>query len=167
MKKILTVLLLSICWQLYSQDLGAKHEVKLDLPYILATAAKLEYEQIFSEGTTFGVSGLYHFNDYYNITYHLLGFYRWYFGKEPISGFFLEANTGLFGGTYESWISKIGFEEKEKVDYTSFGAGVALGWKFVTDTGIVLDVFGGAVRITNDKGPEAFPRLGVCIGKRF
>ena len=169
MKRVMMILLLVMCCQLYSQTVAEKNEFKLDLAYILAPALKVEYERLLSDGTTLGAAGLYHFDDDYNIKYQILGFYRWYFGKEPISGFFLEANMGISGGYYESWFSYAldGSKEESEESYSALGAGIALGWKFVTNTGVVLDIFSGIGRMVGDVGPEVYPRWGVCIGKRF
>ena len=171
MKKVMLFLMLIMSIRLYSEitnsteassgtTLAAKHELKIDLAYVLVPAIKIEYERLFSAGSTWGLVGLYDFDDYY----HLLGFYRWYFGKEPISGFFLEGHAGVIGGNMEDhWL--YGYDNNG--DFTAPAVGVALGWKFTTNAGVVLDIFTGLGRLIGEDSPGSYHRSGICIGKRF
>ena len=110
---------------------------------------------------------LYNFNSPDELYYRtqVLGTYRLFFGKIPMSGFFLEGNFGLISGRYDpadSWWPR------EYKPYTAFGMGLALGWKFhIPKSSIVLDLFAGAGRLIGDDNPGGYPRMGICVGKRF
>ena len=165
MKKITLILLLALSWQAYSQiperNIVAKHEMKIDMAYLLSPAFKLEYENLLNEGNSWGIVGFANIANNPTFAYQLLGFYRLYFGKSFASGFFLEGNFGVTGGhRYGSW--------SQSDDYAAAGAGIALGWKLVTEKGVVLDLFAGLGRLfENNFDPGVYPRMGICLGKRF
>jgi hypothetical protein len=48
-----------------------------------------------------------------------------------------------------------------------FGLGIAVGSKFVTTSGFVFDVYAGLGRNLLESDGQAYPRLGLTIGKRF
>jgi hypothetical protein len=167
MKKITTIVLLFVLsWQTNGQNLDISDvkrlELKLDVGYLIfAPALKVECEYFLSEWSSFGGAGLFLF-DSDELEKQLLGFYRLYFGKDPMSGFFLEGNFGISSGSYEH------YRNYELKNYMAFGVGIALGWKwYIPKSGIVLDVFAGGGRLLGDNAPWGYPRLGICVGKRF
>ena len=174
MKKItLIALLFALTWQASSQtlenSLQKRNELKLDVAFLLGSTLKVEYEYWLTDWSSVGASALYGFGSNgieidgdFSIRFQMLGTYRLYFGKEPTRGFFLEGNLGIVHGKESifSW-NPVG-------DFTAFGVGIALGWKwYIPRSGIVLDIFGGAGRLFGDNGPGAYPRAGVAVGKRF
>ena len=50
---------------------------------------------------------------------------------------------------------------------TSFGFGAAVGFKLVTRGGVSGELYLGAGRLFGDPITAAYPRCGICIGKRF
>jgi len=149
-------------------ELSKRHEIKLDVAYLLFAVVKAEYEFILTPWSSTGVVGFIDLNSGDRVfKAQALGLYRLYFGKKPNTGLFLESNLGVTTGTYKeySWT----WDERQKIDYTAFGVGLALGWKhYIPQSGIVLDIFGGLGRFWGDyENPEIYPRVGICIGKRF
>ena len=59
--------------------------------------------------------------------------------------------------------------EEEGEDWSQFGIGVTLGWKFVSSNGFVVDIHGGGGRYFGDttNAPGGFARIGVNLGYRF
>ncbi|MCL2682612.1 MAG: hypothetical protein FWE63_03875 [Bacteroidales bacterium] len=161
MKKItLIALLLALTWQVNAQTNEipnlVKNEFKIDAAYLLGLAFKVEFERLINDQSSLGIVALGNPNSDPAYGYQLLGFYRLYFGKEYASGFFLEGNFGITGAK----------------NYTVPGVGLAIGQKFVTKSNVTLDVFIGLGRVFEiDRyryyAPSIYPRVGVCIGKRF
>ena len=173
------VLLLAFGWQVSAQtpeiSLQKRNELKLDVAYLIGGAIKAEYEYLLNDYSSIGLSALYNFDtkkndyDYRTFKTQVLGIYRLYFGKEPVTGFFLECNFGLIHGeyrTYHHWNSST-------KDYAAFGVGIALGRKwYIPKSGIVLDIFAGigrkfGAKESDDQDGWGYPRVGICIGKRF
>jgi hypothetical protein len=174
MKKItLVALLFALNWQANAQisetpDLK-KNELKIDVAYILDATIKAEYEHFLNDWSSLGAVAFQKFSskDAYNeYKTQLLGLYRLYFGKQPMSGFFLEGSFGLTAGNWYNYDYSNWSERHEK--YIAFGVGVALGWKFhIPKSNVVLDLFGGAGRLFGNDHPGGYPRAGICVGKRF
>ena len=178
MKKIaLIALLFALSWQTYAQNFEdpnfKRNELKFDVVHLLLPAIKLEYEYFRNDWSSFGAVGLISFssdsdNDIFftNLKSQLLGFYRLYFGKNPMRGFFLEGNLGISSGTYEHRSGGL-FSPRETKPYTAFGVGIALGWKFhIPKSDVVLDIFSGMGRLFHDDA-GFYQRVGICVGKRF
>jgi hypothetical protein len=174
MKKItLIALLLVMSWQINAQSENIsdfdRNELKLDVVHILFSMVKAEYEYWLNDWSSIGLVGLYNFGSgLFNGGEPLwrtkvLGTYRLFFSKNPMQGFFLEGTAGIISGsTVDTWLG--GKPEK----YTAFGAGIAIGWKwYIPKSGITLDLTYGAGRLFNNDDPLFYPRMGVCVGKRF
>lgn len=163
-------------WYLAKEEPEAlikRNELKLNLPTtIFMLHPEITYERILSED--FGVGASLGFNpgsDEYPINFMLAPFARWYFGGNSVSmqkygaGLFIELNGGLFS-TDDSYYESFGGDgvfHSENV----FGAGLgmAFGWKYLTVNNWIAEVYFGAGRdFIND---DAYPRMGITIGKRF
>jgi hypothetical protein len=98
-----------------------------------------------------------------------LPYCRVYFGEKKANGFFIEGNMAMVS-------------QKEQVNYydfngnyfgqgynsaTSFGFGAAIGFKLLTRGGVTGELYLGAGRLFGDPIDRAYPRCGICIGKRF
>ncbi len=166
MRKLL-ILMIAVCLghALYAQS-GAdfttkKNEVSLNLPIaIFASFPEISYERILAEDMGVGLSMAFALEEeYLELDFIATPYARWYFGgsmdsaKRYAAGFFIEANGAIF--TSDSYKKK-----------TGYGLGLAVGWKFVTNGNWTGQIFAGAGRNFN-KGKEAYPRLGITIGKRF
>lgn len=177
MRKITTIaLFLAFSWQINAQNFdfanAKKNELKLDAAWILVPALKIEYEHFLNDWSSVGAVGFMNFEPD-EVASQLLGLYRLYFGKDPMKGFFLEGHAGLTFG--ERWKSG------RYRNFTAFGVGVALGWKYhIPKSDIVLDLFlgfGRTMPVTTENGSSQgyykesysifYPRVGVCVGKRF
>jgi len=184
MKKItLIALLFALNWQANAQNsdisLLKRNELKLDVAYLIGGALKVEYEYLLTDYSSLGISTLYNFDTRKNEWEHrvfkaqILGTYRLYFGKEPVAGFFLEGNMGLIHGEYRSYHRPSPSDPRSLENYAAFGIGIALGWKLhIPKSGIVLDIFGGVGRKFGAKESDeqdgwGYPRVGICVGKRF
>ena len=168
-KSILVVaMLLVACWRANAQEDLAKNELKADVAYIILDGTlKVEYEHLLNEWSGLGAMAAYNLSgDNFNMRFQMLGFYRLYFGKQPVSGFFLEGNMGITTRNNYQYINYHPYEVRKTT--TAFGVGIALGWKWhIEKSNIVLDIFGGSGRLFNSNSNEIYPRVGICVGKRF
>ena len=172
MKKItLIVLSLSLTWQINAQTsenfLQKRNELKLDVAYFFVPALKIEYEFLLNNWSSIGLYAFHNFRSAPIFKNQILGNYRVYLGLLPDKGgFFIEGNLGLFHG-YNSWDL---FEPYPK-NHTAFGIGFALGWKwYIRKSDIVFEIFAGTGGLfsNNDRSNgRGYPRLGICVGKRF
>lgn len=156
-----------------------KNEVKLNLPMtIFGSFPEVSYERFINKdmsvGATFGV-GL--DIDRVPINWIAMPHYRWYFGGNRKAtdkygaGLFVEVNAAVFskrvnqfeGSLFDYDTSSVNISEK---DITTGGLGLALGWKYVTTSNWVAEIYGGAGRAFSDE-VSTYPRMGITIGKRF
>ncbi|MFN0289958.1 hypothetical protein [Pedobacter helvus] len=103
----------------------------------------------------------------------VIPYYRIYFGnsQKKATGFFIEANTAIM----QVKDDRIYLIDMNGYDYsyrdesvTNFGLGAAAGGKFLTKSGFVGEVYLGVGRFFNgNSNVEAYPRIGITIGKRF
>ncbi len=152
-------------WKI-SRDIP-QNEVKFNLgTTIFALYPEISYERVLSEdfslGATLGVSLD---EDEYPLDFGLMPYARWFFGgsaenlQKYGAGFFIEANGAV--------LSQNGYYDSDGNSTSEFGAGLglAIGRKYVTRNNWVGEFYLGAGRdFIND---EAYPRLGISIGKRF
>ena len=107
----------------------------------------------------------------------LLPYYRIYFGEKKASGFFIEGNMALvreydynsyynnsYYNTYYGYLSSSTISPRS---FNTFGCGAACGYKFLTRNGVTGEICIGAGRLFGNTVLHAYPRLGLCIGKRF
>jgi len=156
MKKVLLVVVVVFCTchVVFAQETG-KNEVKLNL---LSTAAflypEVTYERLLARDMGLGVSTAISLKGSSYYIFQLTPYFRGYFGKNPHANFFIEANMALTGIR----------SAKQQRHVADFGVGVAAGWRYLSSSGLVGEVYMGGGRTIDDR---FYPRFGVSIGKRF
>ena len=174
MKRIKSILFIALLlgagWRANAQEQEifnlAKNELKVDVAYILGATLKVEYEHLLNDWSGLGAMAAYNFSgdNFSEIRFQMLGFYRLYFGKQPVTGFFLEGNMGITSVDYYQYV----YPYDARKTNTAFGVGIAIGWKWhIAQSNVVLDIFGGAGRLFTENSDRAYPRMGICVGKRF
>ncbi|GAB5400389.1 MAG: hypothetical protein Aureis2KO_19740 [Aureisphaera sp.] len=150
-----------------------KHEFRLDaLEGLIVPAVDISYEYIISKYSGAGISafiGLEDDADDYQ-SWAITPYYRQYFFNKQdygARGFFAEGVLQAGGGSDLQYL----FDEDVNVeeDWTKFGIGFAIGQKWVSRNGFVveLSVGGGRYFGGDDVGPEGFFRGGASVGYRF
>ena len=136
------------------------NELKINAPLILVGFVEMTYERQLNPHSGLGISAGIGFTDEYN-GFSLIPHYRLYFGKRPARGFYIEGNAALY--------SRPRGESPRLDDPLGYGLGVALGFKLINSNRIVADVFAGMGRNFSNSGwlGEAYPRLGIGVGKKF
>jgi len=150
-----------------------KNEIKLNTLFLAGGYAELSYERALgrksaigaSVGTFIGSAGPNYATDILTYDFSALPYYRYYFGKQRTSGFFLESNVNVF------------LRESSLNDSSDWGLGIGLGLgaKFNIKKTWIIDVVAGGGSNSSQEPcgdsslcfPDVYPRLGISIGKRF
>jgi hypothetical protein len=147
------------------------NEIRLNIPYAIAGIPEINYERYLADNMGLGIAGAYSFEKVENmrLRYQLMPYARLYFGEKKASGFFIEANMGLIGQKsreiyYDISGSIISDSLKKSINA---GFGAAAGAKFLARNGFVGEVYLGMGRLFGNSIIYAYPRLGICLGKRF
>ncbi|MDB2385235.1 DUF3575 domain-containing protein [Polaribacter sp.] len=148
----------------------AQQEVKLDIADALVIRSiEVSYERILNEESSIGISALFNLADQdidfrYNENVMITPFYRHYFTNQYKWNFFGEGFLGINSGKRES--------EKDSnvydIEYTDAALGVAVGTKYVSNGGLIIDIYGGLGRnLFGTDSPTLVPRIGLNVGWRF
>ena len=166
MKKILfiTVLFTSTITQ-------AQKELKFDIfDALVFKTIEVSFENYLNEESSVGISAFFNTEkksaDFrYNEDRMITPYFRHYFSNYN--------NWNVFG---EAFFSLNFGEEEVQMDgssiynenYTDGALGIAIGTKYVSPRGFVVDAYGGLGRnLFDDYSPSIVPRIGVNIGFRF
>jgi hypothetical protein len=129
---------------------------------------------LINEESSVGADILFSVDNDIDFLFAFTPYYRFYFGKKPAAGFFVEG-FGMLNITesdeyyyYEDdYYGSRSYDEKD----TNFALGVSVGAKFLTSKGFVFEFYGGVGRNlfeTNSYDDYEFvPRFGITLGKRF
>jgi hypothetical protein len=182
MKKIIFAIAILICHQsLFAQESNTsnnKNEIKFNLPLAIYGLPELSYERIVEDNMSYGVSLSIGVDKPYD---YLIGdgiperaivcpYYRVYFGKKKAAGFYIEGNMAVASQKQKNVpdYNPSGVYVYKDISSTGFGFGGALGVKLLAKNGFVGDIYAGWGRLFGDNAYyNGYPRLGVCIGRRF
>ncbi|NNK81944.1 MAG: DUF3575 domain-containing protein [Flavobacteriaceae bacterium] len=139
------------------QETPLVNEIKLNVGYSLLAVPEFSFERILNEESSVGISLAVSIDNDVDLNYILTPYYRFFFGKKHAAGFFIEGNAAVFSEQYN-------FKNE-----TGFGLGIAVGGKFLSKRNWIGELHLGLGRtlINEDKIAEAYPRVGISIGKRF
>ncbi|WP_435414474.1 hypothetical protein [Polaribacter aestuariivivens] len=165
MKKILLIIGLLVSSLGYSQQ-----EIKLDIADALVIRSlEFSYENYISAENSFGVSALFNLAKQdasfrYNENTMITPYFRHYFTSEAQWNFFGEAFVGINSGKKESVEDSGNYDLK----YTDGALGIAVGTKYSSEGGLIIDVYAGVGRnLFGTDSPVLVPRVGVNVGWRF
>lgn len=176
MKKLTFLLVITFTLTLNSQDSlpsnYPKNEIKLNVLYSLLGLPELTYERTLNQFSSIGASVFYGVASNTNVGIGVFPFYRWYFGqKKPVCGFFLEGNAGIYAQDVTRFYYGPTFGYFSTKKEIQGGLGLGLGGKFEVQkvwTAELLCGFGrNFLNSGNQKENEAYPRIGISIGRRF
>jgi hypothetical protein len=170
-KIILTVLLCMGLTMANAQDevKVQRNEIKLNALNLILGNPELTYEYLIDANSGFGIFGNINIDNNRAMNYNYMAgmYYRLYVGGKYASGFFFEGGVTALGVS-DYHYNYPGPDTEEKSN--RFGPMVAIGGKFLIKRSIVFEFFGGIGRSmfsSGDDGDNAFPRIGISIGKRF
>jgi hypothetical protein len=180
MKKIIFAIVILICHQnLFAQENSSnnKNEIKFNLPMAIYGLPELSYERIVEDNMSYGISISIAADkpfDYFTDNgiperAIVCPYYRVYFGKKKAAGFYIEGNMAIAS---QKQINYPDYSTNPTtytdLKSTGFGFGGALGVKLLARNGFIGDIYAGYGRLFGDNAYyNGYPRLGVCIGRRF
>jgi len=175
MKKLLLLLSLSLLTFSYSQETQkvdfAKNEIKGNALMLVAGAFEVTYERILNEESAVGVSLFVPYDNDIDVNFSLTPYYRFYFGKKPSAGFFVEGFGMLNSYDDTIYTNENNYNSTyEDVTRTDFALGFGLGSKWVTKRGFVFEINAGVGRNlfnSSDTDFEIVGRGGITLGYRF
>lgn len=175
MRNTISTLFVFISVFCYSQEninTEIKNELKLNIPYLLAGAPEITYERILSEDTALGISAAIYLEEESSYNFHVMPYYRLYFGKKIASGFFVEGNGALISrdALYFDYDEESDFYDTNiERDQIALGLGLALGVKFMIKQDWLIEIYGGLGRnfLNNDLLNAIYGKGGISLGKRF
>ena len=155
---------------------GGNNEFKINVLFSVIGMPEITYERIFADNMSVGASVLVGLDRSLEYKFAFTPYYRLYFGAKKASGFFIEGNASLVNteseyydysySQYTSYPGNYNMHYKNRSN-TNFGFGAAAGAKFLTRNGFLGEAYLGLVRLLGNNSAEAFPRMGITIGKRF
>jgi len=176
MKKILVLLCLSVFAFSYSQNNEQvdfpKNEIKGNALFLVAGALEVTYERILNEESGVGISLFVSYDNDIDTNFSLSPYYRFYFGKKPAAGFFVEGFGMLNSYSNDDYVYDSNFDEStiDGENITDFALGFGLGAKWVTKKGFLFEINGGVGRNlfnSSDNDYEIVGRGGITLGYRF
>lgn len=178
MKKIIYLLALMATSISFSQESEPKidfkrNELKGNALLLVLGSFDVSYERILNEESGVGISVNLPFDkDNWDINYSVTGYYRYYFGKKPAAGFFGEAFGMLNNVDDYVYYDTASFYNYEPKTLTDFALGIGLGGKWLTKSGLLLEINAGVGRNLfnnqyDDRDYELIGRGGITVGYRF
>lgn len=165
MKKLVIIFCLLVSSLGFSQQ-----EIKLDIAdALLIRSLEFSYENYISTENSFGVSALFNLAKQdvkfrYNENTMITPYFRHYFTSEAQWNFFGEGFVGINSGKKESIKDSGNYDLR----YTDGALGVAVGTKYASESGLILDIYAGVGRnLFGSDSPVLVPRIGVNVGWRF
>lgn len=149
------------------------NEIKVNLLHSILGLVEVNYERIIQDDMGVGLGFFVNISDDdFEYNYGFVPHYRVYFGAKKVNGFFVEGNMAVISvkeETYYSIATTNGFYSSfNTTNKINFGVGAAAGAKFLTRNGFVGEAYLGVGRfVGSNRSIEAYPRIGITIGKRF
>ena len=155
-----------------------KNEITLNmLEILIMPAIGITYERFINDHSSYGVYGFVNFDTaegYRYEKFEIAPFYRIYLQSKKNAnnkGFYTELFAGINSGETEFYTyDDVPFYDYESLvhqEYIGVSLGLDLGYKFVNYNNYSVEIFAGAGRFLNEQYVNAYPRIGVSIGKRF
>lgn len=150
--------------------INGKNELKINLLSTLFSLPEISYERLIANDMSVGVSVMFRLEDDTDINFGIVPNYRIYFGAKKAAGFFVEGNAAIINSKNDYYLSYSSYPAGQALSYkneTNLGLGLAVGGKFLTKSGLVVETYLGLGRVFGNNNLDAYPRVGISIGKRL
>jgi hypothetical protein len=159
----------------YYSSSNDDNELRVNLLMSILGLPEVNYERYISENMGVGVAVAISVEKIKDMSLRnmVLPYYRIYFGDKKASGFFIEGNMALANQkeyTYAYAYDPNGNYVENRTgnkSSTNFGFGAAIGFKLLARSDVSGELYLGAGRFFGNSIDAAYPRVGICIGKRF
>ena len=175
MKKLLFLLLCFLSLNLFAQEEEKidfkRNELKINALFLVLGTFEATYERLINEESGVGISLQVPFTNESDINFSVTPYYRFYFGKKPASGFFVEGFGMLNQVDDYVYDYNSNFEDKNET-ITDFAIGLGLGGKWITKRGVIFEINAGVGRnlfneYNDNRDFEFIGRGGITVGYRF
>lgn len=152
-----------------------KNEIKVNALYLVLGVFDVAYERAINDESSFGTSVtlLLDKEADINTAFAISPYYRFYFGKKPVSGFFMEG-FGLYQSINRETYYYIGNEFYQEEKVKAFALGIGLGGKWYTKRNVMFEIGGGIGRnlsISSNIPDSDYSRItgkfNISVGYRF
>lgn len=160
-----------------------KNEIKLNALYLILGALDVTYERAINDESSIGSSITFLLDKKegdINTAFALSPYYRFYFGKKPVAGFFMEGFS-LYQkvnrqSTYYIYDPTLGYSTRTNYDekVSAFALGIGLGGKWYTKRNVMFEINAGIGRnlsISSNVPQTDYSKItgkfGVTVGYRF
>ena len=185
MKKIVVTALLLYFQLSFSQEKTKidfkQNELKSNALFLIIGQPEVTYERLLNEESGIGISVNFAIDKTLETTFSMTPFYRFYFGKKPAAGLFVEG-FGMLNTikvedvtnsyfNYNTGITTTSFYKGDS--YADFALGFGVGAKWISKRGVVLEINGGIGRnLLNSEKNDFYDhtfvsRGGLTVGYRF
>lgn len=151
-----------------------RNEIRVNLLTSVMGYPEITYERFLESNFSLGFSAMASLEspERQSLRAAFIPYARLYFSHNVAAGFYIEASTGVVNNKYYKYdeyypVSSDYSYKGKMISSTNVGIGVAIGYKFLAKNNWVGDVFGGAGRVFGNDYVDAYPRVGIAIGKRF
>lgn len=161
--------------QVDENEVQERNEMKLNAFNLIAfTFVDFSYETLLNEESSLGIGVLFNIGSENEIldeirNFSLTPYYRQYFSKQYAEGFFVEGFGMINSGNQNDFYQDVELTVPDEGDYTDFALGIAVGGKFVTPRGFVVEIYTGLGRnlLGSEFAPDVVSRGGISLGYRF
>lgn len=178
MKKLFVIMCLSSFLFGFSQEKETtdfkRNELKGNALFLVLGAGEFTYERLLNEESGVGISLFFNYDDEFDTKFSLTPYYRFYFGKKPAAGFFVEGFGMLNTYQYTEYSNDVNPDptiNSKEIKNTDFALGFGLGAKWITKKGFLFEINSGIGRNLfngkNNDDYEIVDRGGFTVGYRF
>lgn len=158
-----------------------RNELKINAPFLVAGALEIDYEKLLNDESGVGVIGFLGLDNGITKKFSIAPYYRFYFGKKPAAGFFVDG-FGMFNVSkpeaytmysyYDTTTGSYVYTTTPETTITDFALGFSIGAKWLTRRGFIFELKSGIGRnLFNKKSAfydnEIVFNGGLNIGYRF
>lgn len=156
-----------------NENSGRRNDIMFSPIALILGIGEVSYEYHLNENSGLGLTGFFVLDDYLvkNDYWYMLPYYRYYFGKAWIKGFFLEGFTGIVNidpYDYRDYnFNSSSYLIMEKKKSSKFGLGVGFGGKWHTRNHIIFEASLGIGRLFSHDSEPIFLKGMLGVGYRF
>lgn len=179
-KTIILVASLLFCYTGFGQEKKEvsdfkKNEIKINALYLVLGAFDLTYERAINDESSFGTSVTFLVDKEADIStaFAISPYYRFYFGKKPVSGFYMEGFSlyqSVKRDNYYYYDGDTYVDEKVQ----AFALGIGLGGKWYTKRNVMFEIGAGIGRnlsissnVPNTDYEKITGKIAIAVGYRF
>lgn len=147
----------------------AQQEIKVDLfDALVFKTFEISFEHYLNEESSIGLSALFNSETNGDLNYNekkmFTPYFRQYFNANVPWNFFGELFFGINSGDKNLGLDGANITKS----YTDGALGIAIGTKYLSKRGLVIDIYGGLGRnLFKSYSPAIVPRVGLNVGYHF